>query len=279
MSTSKAEGEEEISITLEHIPRHVRHIEIDLSEDNDDATATTADQPKVGSKRSSEFERHELELESLDHPSHGQKKQKKEVEVEAHQTPNTILELREHTVHVHHPHRPPLDLRGTTTEKTKDERATEKVSTQALETGHIYFFYRPKVELSSATDDDEDSSRPSGLEDVQRFYLLLVPFDAVSPPSGTSPAKKKARLLVIGRKVLPGPRSGSDRKTTNNHWGYVDDVGDLDEIVKEKLSPQQYETVTRGVRTLAGARPCGMGVYTIAKHRKSGYTHLAYVSS
>jgi hypothetical protein len=37
---------------------------------------------------------------------------------------------------------------------------------EVLERGNIYFVYRPKVEHTSA----------AGLEDVQRFFMILCPF-------------------------------------------------------------------------------------------------------
>ncbi|KAJ2961289.1 hypothetical protein NUW54_g14389 [Trametes sanguinea] len=92
-----------------------------------------------------------------------------------------------------------------------------------IERGHIYFFYRPKVELEEA----------HSLDDIQRFYMLLVPrppqfaahsdsanskgddedqemnliesgADAVPAPEPKNQSKKRFRLLVIGKKASPG---------------------------------------------------------------------------
>jgi hypothetical protein len=62
-----------------------------------------------------------------------------------------------------------------------------------LERGNIYFVYRPKVERASA----------AGLEDIQRFFVILSPFD-----------KARHRLIVIGQKKLPAIRDNHER-----NWG------------------------------------------------------------
>jgi hypothetical protein len=49
-----------------------------------------------------------------------------------------------------------------------------------LERGNIYFAYRPRVEEDAA------------LEDIQRFFMILSPYDS-----------QQYRLLVVGRKRLP----------------------------------------------------------------------------
>ena len=49
-----------------------------------------------------------------------------------------------------------------------------------IERGHIYFFYRPKVELKEA----------HSLDDVQRFYMVLIP----RPPQFASASDAPATL-------------------------------------------------------------------------------------
>ena len=117
-----------------------------------------------------------------------------------------------------------------------------------LERGDIYFIYRPKVEQTSA----------AGLEDVQRFFVILSPSD-----------KRRHRLLVIGRKKLPAI---SDKQERN--WGFVQKVSRNPEDIEDDLDRLTYSTQTHGERHLSPARPAGEGVYTIARH--DTHTHLAF---
>ena len=64
-----------------------------------------------------------------------------------------------------------------------------------LERGDIYFLYRPRVGVDEA----------HGIEDVQRFYILLKPR-----------GRREYRLLIVGRKKLPDPGE-HDR-----FWAFVD---------------------------------------------------------
>jgi hypothetical protein len=117
-----------------------------------------------------------------------------------------------------------------------------------LERGNIYFMYRPKVEQSSA----------SGLEDVQRFFVILSPY-----------GQQRYRLIVIGRKQLPEIESHRDRG-----WGFVEKVRHRAEDIEDDLDALTYPTKTRGERHLAPARPAGEGVYVLVRH--DDHTHLAF---
>lgn len=119
------------------------------------------------------------------------------------------------------------------------------------ETGHIYFFYRPRVQEEEAY----------GLDDVQRFQIVL------SPRGG-----RRYRLITIGRKRMPEVRDG---RAGERVWGFVDKVGRRPSQVEDLLDRHQYETATRGERVLSAARPAGQGVYAIVRH--GTHTHLAYV--
>ena len=122
-----------------------------------------------------------------------------------------------------------------------DDRQTE-----VLEEGDIFFLYRPEVE----------KEEPSGLGDVQRFYLAL------------RPQRGKVRLLVMGRKRLP------DVERHERNWGFVDMVTDSAAKVEQELRATQYETKTRGKRHLPAARPVGEGVYAVTL--QDGQMHLSY---
>lgn len=142
-------------------------------------------------------------------------------------------------------------------------KATEKKEiheSKLLEKGHIYFFYRPKVEHHEA----------HNAEDVQKLYMVLRPQAEIGAPLG------KNRLFVLANKKLPIP------KKHDRYWAFVDFASsDIDEITS-KLEPVTYETKTRGERHVEGCRPCGCGVYSIVHHlegvyRSKQHTHLAYV--
>lgn len=117
-----------------------------------------------------------------------------------------------------------------------------------LERGDIFFFYRPRVDV---TEVDE-------LEDVQRFFLILK-------PDGRQPY----RLIVVGNKRLPEP-SGHERA-----WAFVAEATSRPVEVREELERTTYPTKSRGMRVEPEARPAGEGRYALVDH--DGHTHLAYV--
>src|SRR2546430_3720374 len=119
---------------------------------------------------------------------------------------------------------------------------------QVLERGDIYFLYRPRVEQTSA----------SGLEDIQRFFMILSPR-----------GKPMHRLIVIGRKRLPEIEDEHER-----NWGFVQMVARNPDDLKGELGRIVYATKTRGERHLAPTRPAGEGVYAIVAH--DSHTHLAF---
>jgi hypothetical protein len=117
-----------------------------------------------------------------------------------------------------------------------------------LERGDIYFAYRPRVEQASAR----------GLEDVQRFFMILSPY-----------GRTRFRLIVIGRKRLPEVEDHREKT-----WGFVQQVSERAEDIEDELKAVTYDTKTRGERHLAPARPAGEGVYALVRH--DDHTHLAY---
>jgi hypothetical protein len=119
---------------------------------------------------------------------------------------------------------------------------------ELLERGEIFFLYRPAVEEEEV----------KGLEDVQRFFMLLHP-----------EGSQNHRLIIIGKKKLP-----EADKTDERYWGFVDEVLRTDKQLKEQFSPESYETKTRGDRFVGSMRPAGMGEYQLLRH--GNHTHLAY---
>ena len=119
---------------------------------------------------------------------------------------------------------------------------------QAVERGHVFFAYRPKVGIETAR----------SLADVQRLFVI------VEPQTGA----RRFRRMLIGRKRLP------DVALHERVWGFVDLVSPIPEPVRDALGRQAYETKTRGRREVAEARPAGEGVYGIVCH--DDHTHFAY---
>lgn len=105
-----------------------------------------------------------------------------------------------------------------------------------LERGDIYFLYRPRVDHSSA----------GGLEDVQRFFVILSPRGAST-----------YRLIVIGRKKLPEVHSHRDRA-----WGSVGKVGSRAEDLEDELDALTYPTKTRVERSQHPLQPLFEGKWS-----------------
>jgi hypothetical protein len=116
-----------------------------------------------------------------------------------------------------------------------------------LESGNIYFLYRPKVQHEQARKKD----------DVERFYMVLSP-----------EGKKIYREIIIGQKELP------DIEKQERNWGFVKMVVKDAKELEGEFAEVEYSTKTKGERKLAAARPAGEGVYAIVRH--DGHTHLAY---
>jgi hypothetical protein len=136
-------------------------------------------------------------------------------------------------------------------QKTKTKKtAKDTTSNEVLEYGHIYFFYRPKIDVQQAED----------WNDVSKFYLLLK----------TVGSDSRCRLISIAKKRLPNINSHE------REWGYVAKTAkDPKEIVDSVLAQVTKETETQGEKESASARPVGEGLYAIVKHDKS--SRLAYV--
>ncbi|HEX4206137.1 MAG TPA: hypothetical protein VHZ51_18455 [Ktedonobacteraceae bacterium] len=124
---------------------------------------------------------------------------------------------------------------------------------QILEQGNIYFFYRPKVDKPSV----------EGLEDVERFYMVLEP---------KQKDKHLYRLIIIGQKKMPEIKPHGGRYSD---WGFVDKVSQKAEEVEDELDAKTYRTKTRGEQTREPARPVSEGLYNIVCHQD--HTHLVYV--
>ncbi|KAK7458694.1 hypothetical protein VKT23_009693 [Stygiomarasmius scandens] len=169
-----------------------------------------------------------------------------------------------------------------------------------IERGHIYFFYRNKVQKEQA----------KSIDDVKNFHILLVPrppefavhddnhplknetesssdmkllelgADAIPAPAEFT-HKKKYRLITVGKKKLPDPEHGGPGKGPKEaFWATVTSVGeDLDQLEKG-LGEKNYETKTRGSSHEEPARLVGRGAYAIVNNDppvpSKRETHLGY---
>jgi hypothetical protein len=109
---------------------------------------------------------------------------------------------------------------------------------EVLERGNIYFIYRPKVEHTSA----------AGLEDIQRFFVILSPF-----------GKARHRLIVIGRKKLPAIGDDHER-----NWGFVQKVESKPQDIEDELDRLTHSTATPGERLCFANFASGQKQLTLA---------------
>jgi len=180
-------------------------------------------------------------------------------------------------------------------------RSSKKSTTEEefpiLEKGHMYFFYKPKVEEDEVTK----------FAEVKRLYVVLTPGtvketqepEEKSTKKGrkSSPTKKKKvteeevkeeskekeemasqstrednlikRLIIIGAKKMP------NIEKHERLWGKVTLVTRSFKELDQELVGLEYETKTRGVRHQGPARAVAEGVYAILEHHR--HTHLVYV--
>ena len=130
---------------------------------------------------------------------------------------------------------------------TVRKRHAEARDEEVVEKGDIFFFYRPRVEQSEA----------EGLEDIQRFFMVLK-------PEGGRPF----RMAVLGRKRLP------DADRHERIWGFIDRIAKHGPEIEADLKEHHYTTKTRGERALPAARPAGEGVYALLRRGRN--LHLTY---
>ncbi|KAJ6133230.1 hypothetical protein N7471_008445 [Penicillium samsonianum] len=144
----------------------------------------------------------------------------------------------------------------------KSEERENVVSSNILEKGFIYFFFRPRVNI-------ED---PEGIGDVARSFFVLRPtvlgaeFD-----KGQGPVDKDAscRLMILPKKKFPTSAKERD-------MGFVEKAGQSMQALHEKfIAGKTYQTSTRGERHTEEARPYAEGVYAITSTQRA--SHLAYI--
>jgi hypothetical protein len=123
----------------------------------------------------------------------------------------------------------------------------EKEKVITLESGNIFFYYRPGIEKK-----EQESVKG------QQFYMILSPRN-----------NERFRLIVIGSKRLP-----EVERKRKRFWGFVDLVRKSSNSIRDELSGEKYPTKARGERHVSAARPAGEGVYRLLRH--GGHTHFVY---
>ncbi|GAA97036.1 uncharacterized protein L969DRAFT_19906 [Mixia osmundae IAM 14324] len=117
-----------------------------------------------------------------------------------------------------------------------------------IEKGHIYFFYRPKV-------DDDD---PKSLDDVSKFFVVL------SPRQANDKDFRYYRSIDVGKKRLPDvDRPGQGALPKEIFWSCVMSAGSDYEALKAGLASSEYDTKTAGHRVQPSCRMAGRGNYSI----------------
>lgn len=147
-----------------------------------------------------------------------------------------------------------------------------------IERGHIFFFYRPRVEVEDV----------NSIDDIKNFHMLLIPrlpefavaqrssqksdgevdegvdemnlfqtgAEAVPATDNAASAKKHYRLITVGKKRLPDPESSASgaghRKET--FWATVTAVGDDLGELAQGFEAKTYETKTRGIWPIMGRK-------------------------
>ena len=136
-------------------------------------------------------------------------------------------------------------------------------SERVIESGDIFFFYRPKIDTEEVHD----------IDDVQRFYMITC--KDINDDDENKNRNKNYRLFLLGSKKMPEiveRKSGSEER----NWALnILTTSNADKIHSELLIPAEYTTKTRGKRRLSPAQPAGEGKYSIIKH--DGHTELAYI--
>lgn len=144
----------------------------------------------------------------------------------------------------------------------KSEEREDVVSSNILEKGIIYFFFRPRVNI------DE----PHSVNDVARSFFVLRPTPlGAELDEDQGPIDKDAlcRLLMLPKKKLPTSPKERD-------MGFVEKAGQTMKDLQENfIAPSTYQTATRGERTVEEARPYAEGVYALTSTKR--VTHLAYL--
>lgn len=133
---------------------------------------------------------------------------------------------------------------------------------RVIESGDIFFFYRPKV----------DSNEVKDIDDVQRFYMITS--RETGSKNNHKNKVKNYRLFMLGSKKMPEIIEGKSSLEERN-WALNILCSSNPEEIHNELLAAEYSTKTRGKRRLAAAQPVGEGKYFIIIH--DSHSELAYL--
>ena len=138
----------------------------------------------------------------------------------------------------------------------------DDIPSTILEKGVIYFFFRPRVNVTD----------PSNVNDIARSYFVLRPIPTGAKlGEGTIGDDKSARLIALPKKVLPV--SGKDRFLV-----FVEKAkAGFQELKDDFMSASDYATKTQGTSHTPPVTPIAEGVYAITSTGRE--SHLAYMLS
>ena len=142
----------------------------------------------------------------------------------------------------------------------EDPKREESVSSNVLEKGIIYFFFRGRVGIEE----------PQGVQDIARSYIVLRPLP-IGAKLGDGPLEDAGnnRLLALPKKVLP--KSNRDRFMV-----FVEKAKTSVKDLRENfIAASDYATQTAGTRHTPAATPAGEGVYAMTSTGRE--SHLAYI--
>ncbi|RAL10796.1 uncharacterized protein BO97DRAFT_435677 [Aspergillus homomorphus CBS 101889] len=152
--------------------------------------------------------------------------------------------------------------KGTEAGVETSQAREEKVPSNILEKGIIYFFYRSRVNVTD----------PQSVDDVARTFIVLRPTPlgaTLDANQGSVDTGAKCRLMALPKKRFP--TSGRERV-----MGFVEKSGQSMKALQESfIAGDHYDTATQGERTVPEARPYAEGVYAITSTKRT--SHLAYV--
>ncbi|KAF2739521.1 tetrapyrrole biosynthesis, uroporphyrinogen III synthase [Polyplosphaeria fusca] len=136
----------------------------------------------------------------------------------------------------------------------------EKVPSNILEKGIIYFLVRNRVGMEEA----------DSVGDLQRTFFVLRPIPSNAKlGDGTIPDSENNRLFALPKKSFP--KSHNDR-----FMAFVEKANTTIQDLKENFfKGVEYETQTAGTRHQQPITPVGEGVYAITR-TEDRTTHLAY---
>lgn len=119
-----------------------------------------------------------------------------------------------------------------------------------VERGHIYFFYRPRIDVTA----------PKSFEDVARLYILLARIDSRDlvqqkgkRKADTEASERFYRWIRIGKKKMPSTTEH------NRFWGLIEEATPKLEVVHELIGSVEYSTITQGERITNPCRIAGAG--------------------